>query len=642
MSLTHRRLRLAMFAVFGAALLAVPVGNAFAFSLFGLTLFEDQSAQDAAAIIADPQSYDVEIIVVSDNDDLINLVQNASSLWKGREKPASGGAGLLATARSDYRRVLALLYAKGYYGGALSIVVNGREATDLSPDAALGELAHVVMRLESGPRFLFSDITIENQAPIAINLEADSDALNKVGLASGQIARAGSVRRAARVTVDAWRELGYPKASVDEQDIIADHNASEVSVRLTLKPGPRAVLGVITVEGVEHMQPGFVERQTGLVSGQPYSLQDIARARARLSALEVFSAIKIVEGETVNADGTLPITIVVQERKTRRVGVGTTFSTIDGVGVETFWVHRNLFGQAERIRFDAKVAGITVPADADKFDYYIGGSFVKPGVLTPDTDFTAAAIAQRAVLTRYTETSFEAKVGFAHKFSPVFSGEAGLQFKRAEFKDASYGTRDFALYGAYGSAIYDTRDDARDATKGVFLRATAEPYYESEFGNAALLLSAEGRTYFAIGGDDGVLLAGRLKIGLSLGPSVAQTPPDKLFFAGGGGSVRGYSFRSIGVEGPGGTVTGGRFLTEASLEARVKVSENIGIVAFIDAGYVAAEEFVGLATGTRVGIGVGVRYNTGFGPLRLDVAIPLNKRAGDSDFALYAGIGQAF
>jgi translocation and assembly module TamA len=126
-----------------------------------------------------------------------------------------------------------------------------------------------------------------------------------------------------------------------------------------------------------------------------------------------------------------------------------------------------------------------------------------------------------------------------------------------------------------------------------------------------------------------------------LGPSLAEIPPDKLFFAGGGGSVRGYGFKSIGVDDGMGNVTGGRYLLEASLEARAKVTDTIGVVGFVDGGYVAADTFPGIED-LRLGAGIGVRYYTGLGPLRADFAIPLNKRAGDPDYAIYVGIGQAF
>jgi translocation and assembly module TamA len=130
-------------------------------------------------------------------------------------------------------------------------------------------------------------------------------------------------------------------------------------------------------------------------------------------------------------------------------------------------------------------------------------------------------------------------------------------------------------------------------------------------------------------------------VGALVGPDLVDIPPDRLFFAGGGGSVRGYAYRGIGVDNPDGSVSGGRYLLEGSLEARFRATDDMGVVGFLDAGYVAADTFPGLDQ-LRLGLGAGLRYYTGLGPLRLDIAIPLNKRAQDPDYAIYVGIGQSF
>ena len=137
------------------------------------------------------------------------------------------------------------------------------------------------------------------------------------------------------------------------------------------------------------------------------------------------------------------------------------------------------------------------------------------------------------------------------------------------------------------------------------------------------------------------MLAARLKAGVLVGPELAEIPPNKLFFAGGGGSVRGYGFKSIGVDNGSGDITGGRYLLEGSLEGRAKVTDDIGVVAFVDGGYVAADVFPGIED-LRLGAGIGARYFTPLGPLRLDLAVPLNKKSGDPDYAIYIGIGQSF
>lgn len=624
-----------------AALAAMGTTDAHALNFLGITLFEDSQDSDLNAVIADPQLYNAEFEIVGDAS-VEDTIRNASSLWAGRDDPASGAAGLLATSRGDYRRIVAALYAEGFYGGVVTILVNGREPTTLPPDSRLGDIASVAIRVDTGSQFRFGNLEITNRAPIAAGTNGSVPSEASAGFVSGGIAQSGAIRRAARLAVLDWRQLGHPKAKIADQDIVADHKSNSVDVTLLVEPGQRATIGTVTIEGATDIDAGFITRQAGLTPGRDYDPDDIERAKRRLMDLEVFSTVRIVEAESVNADGTLPITIVVQERKPRRIGVGATLSTTDGLGVEAFWLHRNLLGQAERLRLNAKLAGIGVPINTAQFDYSIGGIFTKPGVLTPDTDLIASASAQRTVLTSYTQTSIEAKLGLSHDISSELRVEGGLEVQRANFNDTLFGNRDFTVFGTYVGVTYDSRDDPNDATEGIYAALSGEAFYEAQFGNPAVLASAEARTYFSPLADDRLVLAGRVKVGLLLGPSIAQTPPDKLFFSGGGGSVRGFSYRSIGVTGPGGTVTGGKFLTEASVEARVKVTENIGIVGFVDAGYVSADTFVGLSQGTRIGVGAGLRYQTGFGPLRLDVAVPLNRQANDPDYAIYVGVGQAY
>src|SRR5690606_10304217 len=158
---------------------------------------------------------------------------------------------------------------------------------------------------------------------------------------------------------------------------------------------------------------------------------------------------------------------------------------------------------------------------------------------------------------------------------------------RSQFQDG-FGTRDFSTAGLYSGAVLDFRNDKVNATQGWYLAGTLDPFYEFHFGNAGVQATVEGRTYFGFGEDDPYVLAARFKAGVLVGPDLAETPPDKLFFAGGGGSVRGYGFKSIGVDDGSGKITGGRYLLEASLEARAKVTDDIGVVGFVDGGYVAA------------------------------------------------------
>ena len=227
-------------------------------------------------------------------------------------------------------------------------------------------------------------------------------------------------------------------------------------------------------------------------------------------------------------------------------------------------------------------------------------------------------------------------------FSEEWSGKLFLNGGYAEFEDDTFGTREFSHVGFLGGITFDNRDNKTDATEGYFLEAIAEPFYEFNYGNLVGKFTAEGRAYYGFGEDKPVVLAGRVKLGTLFGPPISETAPDKLFFAGGGGSVRGYAYRNIGVVTPAGEVIGGRSLIEGSAEIRYRVTESIGVVGFVDAGYVGEESFPDFAEDLRVGVGGGLRYYTGLGPIRLDVAVPLDRQRDDPSVAFYVGIGQAF
>ncbi len=614
-------------------------GGAQAFEFLGIKFFEDQSEIDAASVIADPQPYSA-VLVTSATGGLETTIRNASSLVGGQGEPANGAAGLLARARADYKRILGALYGEGYYGGTISILIGGREAAGLPPDTQLPKPVGIEVRVEPGPLFHFGRIGIANQAPTGVPADDEVEAPASVGFVTGDIAKSNVIVRAESLAVEAWQQLGYPQAKVAERQVVADHATNTVDVTVVVEPGRRALVGPVGVSGTERMDAAFVAQQTGLVAGAEYDPDDIERAQKRLSRLDVFRAMRIEAASSIGSDGVLPFNVAVEEQAQRRFGVGAAYSSVDGIGLEAFHLWRNLFGRAERLRLDAKVAGINWPIDSAEFDYAFGGTFTKPGFLDPDNDLVAAIAAERTVLPAYTETSATAGVGLTRYLTDDVTLDGRVYYERSQFDD-DFGTRDFSLVGLTAGAVWDARDNEQDAHEGFYLAATAEPFYELEYGYLAFKATAEARGYWSVMEDDRLVLAGRAKVGALVGPELEQLPPDRLYFAGGGGSVRGYAYRGIGVENPDGTVSGGRYLLEASAEARYKISDEWGAVAFLDGGYVAADTFPGIDQ-LRLGAGVGVRYYTSLGPLRADIAFPLNRRSGDPDYALYVGIGQAF
>ncbi|MBA3325074.1 MAG: outer membrane protein assembly factor [Rhodobacteraceae bacterium] len=632
-----------------AALVAAPAlwaaVPAVALEIFGIRLWGRDEQEEGIEVI-DPLPFTVELQVDGGPEGLEGTLERASGLYSGQDRPASGRGGLLARAKGDYRRILAALYDNAYYGGEISILLAGREAADLTLDSPMPDPVPVTIRVSPGPRFRFGQAVIVNRPPP--NPRRDDERTEAIDEAfrPGAQADAGVISDASADAVTRWRHLSYAKASETDRTVVADHATNLLDAVVTLDPGRKAEIGRVTVEGSRRVDPGFIEYMTDLPAGSNFDPDRIRAAQERLGRLGVFRSVRIEEAEAIAPDGTLDIAVRVEDGPPRTIGFGATISTIDGAGVEAFWAHRNLFGRAERLRFDASVTGLGVTINGEDFDYAAGVSFLRPGVIDPDIDFLASLSGRRLDLDNYREQSVTARVGLQRTFARNLNGEVSVYATKARFEDF-FGTRDFLMFGVAGRGDYDRRNDKLDPTRGYYLLGEATPFYEAEFGNFAARGSLEGRIYRGVDADDRFVLAARAKIGSYVGPPDAESPPDQLFFAGGAGSIRGYAYRSIGVEitnanGKTGIV-GGRSLVEGSGELRVRINERFGAVGFLDAGYVGAtSSFGGSDSDLRAGAGAGVRYFTGLGPLRVDVATPLNPRDDDSLVALYIGIGQAF
>ncbi len=639
--------------LFTALLPVMAATPAHAFELFGIKLWGKDKADEADDVIAEPKRYKVEVTSSGNRTnkdgkaaDVDDLIKGASRLVADEEKAASGSGGLLAKARGDYRRLLMALYGEGRYGGTISIKVDGQEVADLPADTQLPDTSNIVINVDPGPQFLFARASITELAPPVEERRNKLQTPEEAGFKSGELAKSGVILKVERLAVEAWRRQGYAKAKIANENVVADHAGNVVDADITVEPGQLAHYGPLTVQGTARMDPEFVAYMADLKPGERYNPADLERTRRRLARMDVFRSTTIQEAQEINRDGSLPLDLIVQERKPRRFGVGANYSTLDGAGVEAFWMHRNLFGKAERLRFDAKVSGIGGSQDSSfdpkNFTYVLGTTFTKPGVFTPDTDFVSSLTGKREVLDNYTETSVNGQAGFTHIFDEYMSGRLFANVSHARFDDDYYGKRDFFTVGMLGGILLDKRDNPTNATSGYYADGVIEPFYEIKNGSFSTKFTAEGRGYYGFGADNRVVLAGRLKVGSIVGADMKDLPPDKVFFAGGGGSVRGYAYRSIGVKKPGDVVIGGRSLVEMSGEVRTKVTDSIGVVGFVDGGYVGEETYPDFAENLRLGAGAGLRYDTSLGPIRFDVAVPLNRSKGDSSFAFYVGIGQAF
>jgi len=621
-----------------ALILALPLNqSADAFSLFGYHLWGEK--EDPADQVIEPQTYSLDMKVLGEDGDVEDAVEGASALYRDREKPASGTAGLLARAKGDYARILTALYSEARYGGVITITISGRPLDAYNAGDSLPADVPVTLTVDPGPPYVYGAVRISNLPDYNTRETRRLDTPQDLGLVTGEPARSGIILKSESSLIAAWREFGYPKASVT-RDIVADHATRTVDVTLDVDPGPYASFGPVTVEGTKRMDAGYVGYMTGVPYGQEYDPDVLKRARERLRRLEVFRSVTVAEAEAVSPDGFLPIDVNVAERKRRLIGAEAKYSTIDGAEVGAYWVHRNLFGHAEKLRIEGNVSGVN-STDYEDFSYLFATTFTRPGIFTPDTDLTARLQAKREEVDTYEEKSISGRIGLTHRFTEDLKLSSAVLVERSRIDDA-LGVNQYLLAALPTELDYDSRDDKLDPHEGIHAQLEGEPFYEFYDDSIALRGRADLATYYSFDREGRFVIAARAAAGSVLGPSLSAIPASRRFLAGGGGSIRGYSYQTVGVDLPNGRTTGGKSLIEGSLELRARLTDSIGFVPFVDVGTVGADAIPDFGEDLKVGVGLGLRYYTSLGPIRLDVAMPLDPGPDDPDYAFYVGIGQAF
>jgi translocation and assembly module TamA len=618
----------------GAASLAVE--RAEAFELFGFKLFENDTTQ--AVEVVDPLSYSVTLEVAGNDidGDLRSELEAASQLVQGADRPVSGSIGLIQRANGDFEQLIAALYENARYAGEVRILLDGRRLADLPPDAKLGGSGPVPVRIlvDPGKQFRFGDVSVR---------DADGRVYSAVeqGLAPGQLARSTVILDAEQALVLELERDGHPFAKVSGRDVVADHARGLLDVSLELDAGPVAPFGQTAVDGAESVDSQFIARMAGIRQGEQYDPEELAAAEKRLRALEVFSSVNVRGSESLSGDGSVPVEVTVSERKHRYLGVGATYSSTDGGGLEAYWGHRNLFGRAEKLRIEGSVSSLGKTGQVKDMTWRGAALFEKPGVLGPASKFVSRLELEQENPDAYRRFSVEAAAGITYELTAQQNVSAGVNVEYARLTDSFNVDLETITVALPLEYVRDTRDSKLNPTSGTRLSLLVEPTYEINGGATFVKLRAEASAYRALDADKRFVLAGRVAAGTIYGASLASVPANRRFYAGGGGSVRGYGYQDIGPVNAAGQPTGGRSLIETSAEIRIGVTDTIGLVPFVDAGLVSASETFSGAK-FKAGAGIGVRYSTPFGPLRVDVAVPLNKDATDPDYGIYAGIGQAF
>ena len=559
----------------------------------------------------------------------------AASILLGSEKDGNAQAqDIFTDARAEYASLLNALYARGYYSAVIHVYVDGVEAASIAPLDAPAAISTIKVVVEPGPEFAFSQARI---APLAKRTELPE------GFAVGKTAESGVILEAVTAGVNGWRDRSYAKAEVARQKLTADHAKATLAADVVLDPGPALRFGRLTIKGADRMRLSRVRAIAGLPEGEAFSPAELDRVASRLRRTGVFKSVSLTEDTAITAPDLLGITATLVEEKKRRYTFGAEMSSNDGLSLNGAWLHRNLFGGGERLKISGDVTNIGVAQGGA--DFLLGVTLERPATFTPDTTAGIGLSYGKLNEADFDANIFSATITLSHVVSEQLSGKAGLSYDYARITDPR-GESTYRALSLPVSVIWDRRDNKTDATRSFYAAAEVKPFLGFGITDSGVRTTLDLRGYKSLGTEKRLVLAGRVQAGAVFGASLLGTPRDYLFYSGGGGTVRGQPYQSLGVNvlrsGVGDLFqTGGKTFIGGSLEARMKVTDSIGVVGFVDVGRIDANDFFSDFGDWHAGAGVGVRYATPVGPIRLDIAGPVGGSTGDG-IQVYVGLGQAF
>lgn len=567
----------------------------------------------SAAAAAQEFAYRVDLVGVEGA--LRDQVGATSLLVQLADEPPASLASLTRRAEGDVDRIEEVLRSEGYYAGRAAFAIDHERAP-----------AAVTLTVDPGPAFTLSRFDLRFDPPLPDPPRAEVDL--------GERARAQRVVDAQAALLRELAERGYPLAQVVDRRAVVDHATATMAVDLLVGTGPEADFGPVTVSGLDRLDEGWVRNRIPWEPGERFSVTQMEELRKRLVASRLFSSVKLATGQEVDAHGRLPVAVDLAEADRRSIGASVAWSSTEGIATETFWEHRNLLGGGERLRTALVVAEIRTGLDA---------GFRNPDFLAADQDLVASAVVEEQRTEAYVTRTAGGQAGLEWLLSPTWRASAATALERT-FEERGDSVRRATLLSFPLEARQDSTDDILDPRRGNRLTAQVRPYVEALGGTVGFTrIDLQDSHYVEVSSAPRLIAAGWARIAVIRGAGLAEVPADRRLYVGGGGSVRAYGFQLAGPVDDAGDPTGGLSALAFGAELRARLTDAIGIVPFIEAGNAYASPWPEPDNGLLWGAGLGLRYHTPIGPVRADVAVPINPRRGiDDSFQVYLSLGQAF
>ncbi|MEN2785207.1 BamA/TamA family outer membrane protein [Sphingomonas qilianensis] len=557
---------------------------------------------------------------------------NGLSALKEGDGEAANAAMVAARGREDEALAVRLMKSKGYYDGTAISTIEQPAAGDTN-----GRIKAIVSATP-GKVYTLSSVTITAD-PVT-----PPDLLRReLPLVVGDRIEADRVQGAEANLALKLPQQGYPFITLGQRDILLDDAKWTGDYTLPVDTGPRSSFGSYSTEGKLAFDAEHVGVLARFKQGELYDNRKVDDLRQALVATGLFSTVSVepVRTGTPGPDGTEQVNLLVRQQAgpPRSLAGSLGYSTGQGFTAEGSFTHRNAF-RPEGALIGTIIAGTQAQGASGTFRRMNAGKRDRTVTLTASANHSNYDAFDAFTGTVSGRISYDSTPIWQKKFSYAYGFElTGTNESVYDFSTLQRERRTYGIFALPGQVLFDRSDSLLNPTKGYRLKLSVSPETAVSGGvKPYARVLVEGSIYQAV--SDSIVLAGRIRAGTIPGIDRDDLAPSRRYYGGGGGSVRGYGYQRLGPFDPNGDPVGGRSINEFSLEARYRFGD-YGIVPFIDGGN-AYEGIMPKGQDLRYGAGIGGRFYTNFGPMRVDVATPLNPREGDGKVALYISIGQAF
>jgi translocation and assembly module TamA len=567
------------------------------------------------------------LAAVGASEELLKAFRQQSALEADRKDPANA-AQIERRSRADADLLAELLRSQGYYD---AVVEPSTSTTD--------HVVRVVLTADPGPQYRFASVELpglDAAGPDAARLR------ESFAVKAGDPVIAQDVIAAELALRVALGEEGFAGANIGEQAVEINHQTHLATLTLPVKPGPVARFGAIHVSG----RPPFSARHLATIArfkpGDTFKRSKVDDLRRALINTSLVSSADIRVVPT-NAGRTVDLNVRLEPAPSHTIAGELGYGTGEGARLEGSWTDRNFFNPE---------GALTLRGIAGTSEQLAGVQFRRSNFLQRDQVLNLQASAAHRKFDAYEARTIQL-LGYIERQSNFIwqkkwtwtgGGEFLATDERGVFSSAGVkDTRTFLIAALPVGLGYDGSDNLLDPTRGFRLSGRLSPEISFRSGHKTYArMQFDASAYRPV--SDRVVVAGRVRLGTILGAGVFDMAPSRRFYSGGGGSVRGYGYQRLGPKDIDGDPIGGRGLAEFALEARIRLKQfggNFGIVPFFDGGSLTTDTQPGFKD-WRFGAGIGVRYYSTFGPIRIDLGVPLNRQQGDGPVAVVVSLGQAF